>query len=415
MSLPIVILPTEEKWDCHQCGICCRGSLVPLSDADVARLQSQKWSEHPDYRGTPIMVRNRSSKKRFRLAQRMDGSCVFLSEKGLCRIHSELGHEAKPTICRVFPLQLVPRDGNVVLTIRRACPSSAADKGSPLKQHLPFMQQFVREGRLTTDRIDPPDFKHRESRDWKVVTLALETASELLLDKRYPPVRRLVHTLQFANLLDKAKTRPMDDKKLEDLIRTVSQIVPEESKPYFDHRKPPSTNALMLFRSMGIEFSRLHPLFRARPSWLHRMELARTLIRLVTGRGALPNLAPAFPSAKFSDLEGPLGALDQSIDFPLARHIEASSASYIYAIADRRGWSVVDSIRGLVATFPLGLWMLRWVSHGRQPTVEDMLQIVVALDRGQGYAPLTGQLQRRRLKMLSGNGELERLIVWYTR
>ena len=44
-----------------------------------------------------------------------------------------------------------------------------------------------------------------------------------------------------------------------------------------------------------------------------------------------------------------------------------------------------------------------------------MIQIVVALDRGQGYAPLTGQLQRGRLKMLSGNGELERLVVWYAR
>ena len=297
MSLPIVILPMEEKWDCHQCGICCRGSLVPLSDADVARLQSQKWSEHPDYRGTPIMVRNRSSKKRFRLAQRRDGSCVFLSEKGLCRIHSELGYEAKPTICRVFPLQLVPRDGNVVLTIRRACPSSAADKGIPLKQHLPFIQQFVREVRLTTDRIDPPDFKQHESRDWKVVALALETASELLLDKRYPPVRRLVHTVQFANLLDKAKTRPMDDKKLGDLIRTLSQIVPEESKLYFNDRKPPSSYALLLFRSMGIEFARLHPQFRALPTWSQRRELARSLFRLVRGRGKLPKIEPAFPLA----------------------------------------------------------------------------------------------------------------------
>ena len=152
MSLPIVILPTEEKWDCHQCGICCRGSLVPLNDADVARLESQKWNEHPDYRDTPVMVRYPSSKKRFRLAQRIDGSCVFLKDNGLCRIHSDLGYEAKPTICRVFPLQLIPRDGNAALTIRRACPSSAADKGSPLKEHLPFMQQFVREGRLTTNR-----------------------------------------------------------------------------------------------------------------------------------------------------------------------------------------------------------------------------------------------------------------------
>ncbi len=44
-----------------------------------------------------------------------------------------------------------------------------------------------------------------------------------------------------------------------------------------------------------------------------------------------------------------------------------------------------------------------------------MIQIVVALDRGQGYAPLTGQLQRTRLHLLSTYGELERLVVWYAR
>ncbi len=415
MSLPIVILPTAEKWDCHQCGICCRGSLVPLNDADVARLESQKWNEHPDYRDTPVMVRYPSSKKRFRLAQRIDGSCVFLKDNGLCRIHSDLGYEAKPTICRVFPLQLIPRDGNAALTIRRACPSSAADKGSPLKEHLPFMQQFVREGRLTTKRVDPPSLKTGEDREWKTVALALETASELLLDQRFPPVRRLVHTLQFASLLSKAKTKRMDDKKLGDLISTLAEIVPEESKPFFSDRQPPGAYAKLLFRSIGIEYARLHPQFRAVPSWSHRVELGRTWFRLVLGRGRLPDVRPAFPLAKWNDLEEPLGQLAPSIDYPLARLIEASSASYIYALADRRGWSVVDSIRGLVATFPIGLWLLRWASIGREPTTEDMIQIVVALDRGQGFAPLTGQLQRLRLHLLANNNELERLIVWYAR
>ena len=415
MSLPIVILPTAEKWDCHQCGICCRGSIVPLDDGDVARLKSQKWNEHPDYRNTPVMVWHASSKKRFRLAQRADGSCVFLSDKGLCRIHSDLGYEAKPTICRVFPLQLVPRDGNAALTIRRACPSSAADKGSPLKDHLPFMQQSVREGRLTTKRVDPPSLKSGETREWKTVALALENASELLLDQRYPPVRRLVHTLQFASLLDKAKTRRMDDRKLTDLIRTLVEIVPEESKPFFSDRQPPGGYAKLLFRSVGIEYARLHPHFRAVPSWSHRIELGRTLFRLAVGRGRLPDLRPAFPLAKWRDLEEPLGQFAPEIDFPLARLIEASSASYIYALANRRGWSVVDSIRGLVATFPIGLWLLRWASLGREPTTDDMIQIVVALDRGQGYAPLTGQLQRLRLHLLASNTELERLVVWYAR
>lgn len=414
MSLPIVILPTGEKWDCHHCGICCRGSLVPLYDEDLARLRSQKWDEHPEFRNTTVIVRNQFSKNAFRLAHRADGSCVFLSDQGLCRIHSELGYEAKPTICRVFPLQLVPRNGRVALTARRACPSAAADSGQLLKQHLPFIQQFVRDGRLSTKAIEPPALKTGEHRNWKTVELALETASHLLLDQRFPPVRRMVHTLQFANLLAKAKTKPMEDKKLAELINTLAQLVPEESKPFFDDRGPPSGYARMVFRSMGIEFARLHPQFRPTASWSQRIQLLNTLFRLVRGSGPLPEIQPPFPQVRFEQLELPLGLLDPSIDYPLARLIEASSASYIYALADRKGWSVVESIRGLVSLFPVGLWLLRWVSHGRNPTSEDMIQIVVALDRGQGFASLTGQLHRVRLQMLS-SGELERLVVWYAR
>lgn len=413
MALPIVLLPTNEKWDCHQCGICCRGSLVPLSDEDLARLKSQKWDEHPDFRNTKTFVKNASSKKRFRLAQRPDGSCVFLMDNGLCRIHSELGYEAKPTICRVFPLQLVPRGSNAALTIRRACPSSAADRGQDLKGHLPFVQQFVREGKLSTKAIDPPNLKSGEVRDWKVVGPALEAASRLLQDQRFPPVRRLVHALQYAGLLQQAKTRLMTDAKLLELFDTLVEIVPEESKPFFSERKPPNAYARVLFHSMGVEFARLHPRFRATPTWEQRFRLASAAVRLVRGRGPLPNLSPAFPSAKFDDLDYPLGQLAPSIDFPLARLLEASSASYIYALADRRGWSVVDSIRGLVSTFPVGLWLLRWAAYGRTPTVDDMLNIVVALDRGQGFAALTGSLHRRRLSLLASQNELERLVVWY--
>jgi hypothetical protein len=50
-----------------------------------------------------------------------------------------------------------------------------------------------------------------------------------------------------------------------------------------------------------------------------------------------------------------------------------------------------------------------------ESSVDDMLQIVVALDRGQGFAPLTGALQRMRLSLMASQVELERLIVWYAR
>ena len=53
-------LPVIERWDCHQCGACCRGSLVPLSADELARLKSQKWEERPEYKDTPVVVASRS-------------------------------------------------------------------------------------------------------------------------------------------------------------------------------------------------------------------------------------------------------------------------------------------------------------------------------------------------------------------
>lgn len=78
-----------------------------------------------------------------------------------------------------------------------------------------------------------------------------------------------------------------------------------------------------------------------------------------------------------------------------------------------QGWSIIDSLRGLAILFPVGLWLLRLASHGREPTQQDMVNLVVALDRGQGYGSLNGSLHRWRLSTLASQNELERLVVWY--
>lgn len=413
MSLPIVVLNREENWDCHQCGYCCRGSLVPLSREDVERLRSQKWDEQPEFRNTRIMVANRSSSSPFRLAHRSDGSCVFLGNNGLCRIHSQLGGHAKPTICQTFPLQLVPHEKQAVLTIRRACPSAAADLGSPTTHHLPFIKQLVREHRLKAESIPPPFMKWGESRNWKTVRSVLEAAGELLCDQRYPPVRRLVHALQFASLLERAKTKRLSDHQVVELAQTLVECVPEESKPFFDQRQIPKGYSKVLFRLMAVDCARLHPECRHQSKWSARFQLSKIAWKIVRGVGTTPLVDKKFPIVNFDEIEKPLGAMPPEIYLPLSRFIETTSSSFLYALADRRGWSVLQSIRGLALLFPVGLWLLRWLSQGRTPMVQDMLNIVVALDRSQGYEPLSGSLQRWRLSTLSANAELERLVVWY--
>ena len=41
------------------------------------------------------------------------------------------------------------------------------------------------------------------------------------------------------------------------------------------------------------------------------------------------------------------------------------AVSWSYALVNRSGWSIVESLRMLALTYPMGLWLLRWRSAGR--------------------------------------------------
>jgi Fe-S-cluster containining protein len=415
MALPIKPLPVIERWDCHQCGVCCRGSVVPLSADDVSRLKNQKWEQQPDFQGTPVMVHESWLGHEYRLAHREDGSCVFLMQDGLCRIHKDLGFEAKPLVCRMFPLQIVPRDSVAYVTIRRACPSAAADDGRPVSEQLEFARRLARERHLAEEPPHPPPFKPGERRDWRPSRRLLETLERMLTDDRFPPIRRLAHALILCRLLEKARTRSLNDQRLIELFGVLEQNVAEEVGDLFSDRRPPAGATKVLFRQTAAEFVRLHPGFTARPSWHERWRLALAAWRFVRGRGELPNLHPAFPGATFEQLEQPLGVLDPAIYQPLARMLETTAVSWSYALANRNGWSIIESLRMLALTYPIGLWLLRWRSAGGAPKPQHVPEIITALDRGQGYAPLAGSKQRRRIQLLACLDELERLVVWYAR
>jgi len=415
MSLPIRPLPLIERWDCHQCGVCCRGSIVPLSAEELARLKAQKWEQHPDFSGRPVFVREQWLGGGYRLAHRDDGSCVFLTADGLCRIHKELGFAAKPLVCRMFPLQIIPRDGQAILTVRRACPSAATDSGRPVAEHVEYARQLARERELADTAPPPPALKPGETRDWPLARRLLQTFERLLTDERFPPVRRIVHVLVVCRLLERATTSNLSDQQLGELIGVLEENAAAEVGDLFSQRRQPSSAAGVLFRQTAAEFVRLHPRCAARPTWAERWWLMWAALRFVRGRGKVPRICPAFPDVTFEQLEQPLGNLEPACYQPLNRLIETASASWSYALANRGGWSIVESVRMLALLYPLGLWMLRWAAVGRQPRSEDLPEIITALDRGQGYAPLAGAKMRSRLRILARLEELERLIAWYAR
>jgi lysine-N-methylase len=413
MSLPLKPLPMIERWDCHQCGVCCKGSLVPLTPPEVERLKQQGWHERPEFRGTPVVVNERTQGQTHRLAQRADGSCVFLLPDGLCRIHKELGFDAKPLICRMFPLQVVPRDNVAMVTLRRACPSAAADLGRTVAEQLDFARELARERHLADEAPQPPPLKKGLARGWPAARRMLTALERLLTDQRFPPVRRLVHALTLCRLFEEARTSTFDDKKLGELLDLLAENVAGEVGELFSNRQPPSGSGAILFRQTAAEFLRLHPRYIARPSWGQRWRLIAAAWKLVRGKGTLPRLHPDLPMGTFADLERPLGLLAPAVYLPLDRLIETSAQSWSYALANRGGWSIVESLRMLALWLPIGLWMLRWISIGRDPTAADLPEIITALDRGQGFASLSGPRQRWRLQTLARLGDLERLVIWH--
>lgn len=413
--LRLETLPIMEHWDCHQCGHCCRGSIISLSSEDAERLRSQGWDQHPDFAGERIVTPLAGRHDALQLAKRADGSCVFLTADNQCRIHQLHGANAKPLVCRMFPLQIIPQEKHAVLTLRRACPSAAADRGRPLSEHVDEARQLAAEGGLLKAGVAAPSIKQGESSDWKRARLVLDALKRLTGDERYPPIRRLVHGVELCRLLDTAQTPTLDNRQLAELLQVLEEHIAEEAAEHFSERQPPTTSAQILFRQTALEVLRLHPRLPQTASWGTRLKLPLWAWRMVRGKGELPKLHPSLPVVTFAQLEEPLAKLSPAIIGAIARYFETTSASTQYALADRVGWSIVDSYRQLALLYPLLFWLLRWQTAGRLVEENDVYEMICALDRAQGFAALSGAKQRNRVRTLTRLEQLPAIIAWYGR
>lgn len=415
VSLPIKTLPILERWDCASCGNCCRGSVIPLSDEDLKRLASQRWHEHSDFESVQTVVRPGWFGKRHQLAQRADGSCVFLTADNRCRIHAEHGSDAKPLVCQMYPLQLVPHEKRAVLTLRRSCPSAAGDAGSAVQDHLAAVRRLAKQGNLLDKAIRAPAITRVYRGSWSEALLVASAIERVMTDERYPLVRRLVHGVRFCTLLDQCRLKRFEKNQLPELIEVLEDGCRQEVGDLFADRQAPQSAIAMLFRQTAAEYLRLHSGYRVTASWRERWRLARAAIAIAHGRGLAPAFHSSLPAVTFEALEQPLGHLSPEMQQPFVRLYEANTSSLQYAIAARPGWPIVASFRAFALAYPVALWMLRWCSHGREPTRADAIEMVTIIDRGQGHEPLTGSHHRRRVSMIARSGELERMIVWYAR
>ena len=415
MTLPVRPLPILERYDCHGCGDCCFGTIIPLSAEELTRIRGQGWERHPDFRGVKLFVGLGLFKRRYQLAKRPDGACIFLTSQRRCRIHEEFGPAAKPLVCQIAPLQLVPLEKFAYVTVRRYCRSAARDDGRPLAEHCGELADLVERNGAAPGPSRPPPIARGQRRPWKETLLVADCITRLMTDARYPLVRRLVHGVEFCGLVGRCRLQGLDGPRLAELVGMLEMAAIEGAGDLFQRRMPPGRQAMRFFRQSALEYLRLHPKFVPERSWRERWRLVRAALVFARGKGPVPLFRLPFPESTFESLEQPLGHLDEPVLRPLNAYFESIVASLRYAALNRPGWSIVESFQFLALSYAVAMWVLRLSSAGRTPTVEDAVEVAMLLDRGQGYGPLLGRWHRFRVAILVRRRELARLAVWYAR
>ena len=108
---------------CSTCGGSCQGVIISLLDEEEAQRVERFGAEL----GVPEPVADG------RLSL-VDGHCAFLGEDNLCRIHKQFGLEAKPTVCKQFPMVAIRAEEGLRIGVDPACYSAffSVEDGPPV-------------------------------------------------------------------------------------------------------------------------------------------------------------------------------------------------------------------------------------------------------------------------------------------
>jgi lysine-N-methylase len=423
---PIRHLPVIQNWDCHQCGSCCTDYWVPVSEEERARILAQGWHNEPEYRGKKLFVAYGPLwRRKFRLAQTKDDRCIFLDDRGLCKIHSKFGLAAKPFACRLYPYVLVPHGDHWRVSLRYACPSAAANKGRCLGDVQDELGSLASEMEKWDRRPgyrrssgkglgDPPSLDGRQRLDWSDLHLFQNAVLAILEDQRSPLARRWLKCLALARLCRQARFDTVRGGRLREFLDLVANAIEAETPQTLDALPPPGWIGRILFRQFLAIFLRKDQGLRRGISKQGRLALIGAMWRMLRGTGPLPQLQVGLPECPLESFEQPLGPLPPAAEEVLQRYYLVKTASLQFCGPTYFGYNFWQGLEALALTLPMIQWLIRGYRQLGQPAAAH--KAVSIIDENFGYNPILGSSrQRLALQILSLRGELDRLIAWYSR
>src|SRR5579871_1187456 len=423
MSLPVRHLPVVQNWDCHVCGTCCKEYRVTLTEEERRRIEAQGWDKDPEIGDLPILQKTGPWwARRYHLTHRGDGSCIFLTEQGRCRIHERFGYEAKPLPCRLFPFLLVPAGDHWRVGIRFACPSAAANKGRPVADHEAAVRQFAaelaqREGvdlRPGEGGLPPSPLQRGQRVDWPDLLRFMHALLGILRNRSDRMERRLRKCVALANLCRQARFQDVRSGRLTEFLKLMVDSLDDEVPVDPAMVAPPGWVGRILFRQAVALFTRKDHGPDSGVARQGRVALLLAAWRFAAGSGQVPRLHNRLPDTTFDQVEMASGTLPEDAEEVLERYFTIKVESLQFCGPTNFRLSFWEGLEMLLLIGAVIFWVARAMAD--LPRVEAVQRALTIVDDHFGYnRVLRTRRERIGFNILARSGELQKLIAWYGR
>ena len=381
-----LFIPPGLRYECVQCGQCCRALDVWLTDPEARRLTEADWPEPLGPPGTLVERRRGRGPQRWRIRPRPDGSCPFLTPDNLCLVHQRLGYGAKPFAGRLFPFTFVLTPVGTFVGARFECRAVVRGQGRPLEDLRPQLQELLEEYVRT---YSPPRegprvrFFGRYELSWPDALRLEDQLLAFLLDERLGVREGLLAGLRLVRRFAAEALRGGEGRR----IGVDPREVAEEATP-----DRPSATERVLARLLVATFVgasphgyREWPLWR-RLAWRLRGPLRRLAIALGRGRTRLPEIPRTVALGELRDVA--TARLGPESEAMVRRYYVAKVASQGFFGLACHGRSFAEGFDALAASH----WVLRWLAAAsalaggrREPAAEDVEYAIRTLDHSYNY------------------------------
>lgn len=419
MSLPLQ-LPALQNWSCHNCGGCCRQHQIEITPDERDRILAQDWTANEGVPEGDKAIERMGPfpwSRRWRLGHRPDGACVFLDDRGLCRIHARFGETAKPLACRVYPYAFHPAGRKIAVSLRYSCPSVVANKGRTLaaqQADLVELQRLVVPA--GAEKITPPRVTGRQVLDWDDTLKIVNALDRVLAPPHLPVVLKLLRGLALMDLVKQSSFEQVRGGRLREFLEIISQAVEGEWTRIPETPQPLSPMALRLFRMLVAQYARRDSFRADQRGLVYRWQLLKSIVRFTRGVGDLPPLQEGFRPVPFADIEEPAG-LPSGADALLTRFLRVKIQGLHFCGRAYYGLSIVDGFVALVLAVVSQFYLARWLARGEgrsQIGIDDLSRAMTVVDHHHGYSPALGLgTFRARQNLLMRQGDVSRLLLWY--